>query len=244
MKAIPKQMTEIISEIWENQSDYELIYASDIVMMNGADFAITMANYYMNWYYMYTDFPIGGDDPHTATEYESFYMLWTNYIDNNLENFRRLYQALHQAYNAAFTDDYMETYNENKADTFEHGKVATTSFDHFNTKSTYNSNVEDQVTTDTGDSYRNDTKQLRGGYDDVEQTGSTSLTNSGVDTHRVMRDEMYNRKTVTGRRGNVADQILSEIDLRTDADLTDFIIKGFVERHLFILNEMGCHNGT
>lgn len=244
MKTKSVKITQILSEIWENQSDYQLTYENEVIF-SGADFALDIVNYYSEWYYTYTDAPITVHGiVHTATEYEWFYMLWRNYLDNNADNFRKLYQALHYDYNGALNDDYTETYNENKADTFEHGKVSTTTFNDFKTKTTYNSNVTDQVTTDTNDSYRNDTKQNRGGDDTVEQLGSTALTNSGTDTHRIIRDELQNRKTVQGRHGNTADTILSEINLRTDADLSDYILSGFIKRHLYILNEMGCCHGT
>lgn len=229
------QLTEIIQEIWTNQNDF-LIAG----ILSGADVAISFANDYVKWCYTYTALQRIGAEPATEySKYEWFKVLWDNYVDNNLANFALLYNALHTEYDPVNTIDYKESENMVFSHENSYGKSRTTTFNNLKSQTDYNSNVTDQVTTDTDITLRDDTKQNRGGHDSTTQSGSFTVADSGVDTLTDTKLDTQNYKTYTGRRDvDIASRLMTELKLRTDADLSDYIISGFADRHLYLINDI------
>lgn len=227
MRTRPVKIAEILSDIYANQSYFDVEYVSGTNMLTGANFVTDLCTLYSDWSFIYNDIDSNYD------EYAWFKRLWSAYVSDNLENFKRLYQGLSQAYNASFTVDIRKEYNEDKTDELDHGKTVTVTPTEYMSTTTYNSTFTDQTTTDTSTTLRDDNAQVRSGYDTVEQSGTLETKDSGKDTRTVKRDSLKNYDTISGREGNVAQQLLDEIGLRQH-DVSDIIIAGFVKKYLFL----------
>lgn len=221
------KIAEILSDIYANQSYFDVTYSVGVTMLDGSNFAIDLATLYSDWCFLYPDI-----DEH-LNEYDWFKKIWTAYTTDNDTNFKRLYDSLSAVYNAADTIDIKKAYNEDKSDELDHGKTVTVTPTDYTSTTTYNSTFTDQTTTDTSTTLRDNTAQARTGYDTVVQSGTLATADTGKDTRTVKRDSTKNFDTIKGRDGNVSQQLLDEIGLRQH-DISDVIISGFVKKYLFL----------
>lgn len=227
MKVSPVKIAAVLSDIYANQSYFDVEYAAGINMLNGSDFVTQLLTLYSDWSFLYNDIDSNVD------EYAYFKKIWSSYISDNLHNYQHLYQAMIQAYNASYTTDLRKEYNEEKTDELDHGKTVTVTPNQYKSTTTYNSTFTDRTTTDTSTTLRDDTAQARSGFDTVEQSGTLETKDSGKDTRTIKKDALKNYDHILGREGNVASQILDEIGLRQH-DVSDIIIEGFVKKYLFL----------
>ena len=202
------KIAEILSDIYANQSYFDVTYSVGVTMLDGSNFVIDLATLYSDWCFLYPDI-----DEH-LNEYDWFKKIWTAYTTDNDSNFKRLYESLTAVYNAADTIDIKKAYNEDKSDELVHGKTVTVTPTDYTSTTTYNSTFTDQSTTDTSTTLRDNTAQVRTGYDTVAQSGSLATADTGKDTRTIKRDISKNYDTIKGHEGNVAQQLLDEIGLR------------------------------
>lgn len=227
MKVRAVKIAEILSDIYSNQNYFNVSYDSSTDMLTGSNFVTDIITLYSDWSFLYNDID------NSVDEFAFFKRLWNSYIIDNIDNFKHLYEALTAQYNAADTVDIRKAYNEDKTDELDHGKTVTVTPTEYMSTTTYNSTFTDQTTTDTSTTLRDDNAQVRSGYDTIEQSGTLETKDSGKDTRTIKRDNTKNYDTITGREGNVAQQLLDEIGLRQH-DISDVIIQGFIRKYIFL----------
>lgn len=158
---------------------------------------------------------------------------WTRMIQDNQDDLNRIYAAVTAEYKAL--SDYAET----KTDELSYGHTETTDHGHVITDGgtrtvdqTYDSSQSQDVTPFNDETYYNNVKNTHEGTDtrtttdDLTHThsGSDTLTHSGKDTHTI---------TTNGYKGQPADWIQREYEMRLKIDLLDTIVDSYARRYLY-----------
>lgn len=158
---------------------------------------------------------------------------WTRMISDKQDDYNRIYAAISAEYKAL--SDYAET----KTNELSYGHVETTGHGHIITDGgtrtvdqTYDSSQSQDVTPFNDETYYNNVKNTHEGTDtrtttdDLTHThsGSDTLTHSGKDTHTITTD---------GYKGQPADWIQREYEMRLKVDLLDTIVDSYARRYLY-----------
>ena len=158
---------------------------------------------------------------------------WTRMIQDKQDDLDRIYAALTAEYKVL--SDYAET----KTDELSYGHTETTDHGHVITDGgtrtvdqTYDSSQSQDVTPFNDETYYNNVRNSHDGNDtrtttdDLTHThsGSDTLTHSGKDTHTITTD---------GYKGQPADWIQREYEMRLKVDLLDTIVDSYARRYLY-----------
>lgn len=158
---------------------------------------------------------------------------WTRMIQDKQGDLNRIYAAVTAEYQA------LSDYSELKTDALSYGHVETTGHGHIITDGgtrtvdqTYDSSQSQDVTPFNDETYYNNVKNTHEGTDtrtttdDLTHThsGSDTLTHSGSDTHTITTD---------GYKGQPAEWIKKEYEVRLKVDLLDTIVDLYARRYLY-----------
>ena len=212
-------------------------YDLSTVIVNTAEILNTFASDYFNWSYVYLEYNTAVNTPVAW-----FRTLWTHYVDNNQENWRRMYYSLYASDN--IDGEYHKHREENKdiKDELSNGKKTTTEYTNLSTEREYGSSDTDykqinQVTTDTETTPRDQSASIiQGNYKDT-QNGKVEATNSGKDTRTITAGADKNYSDEYGFDGDMS-KILESLNLRKREDLARYIIQEFARQNLILVPEM------
>lgn len=217
-------------------STYFDVSAGGEVIFSGSDFVTELIGSYHSWYFLFCKFG-------AFTEpIQWFKELWTSYKSKNLDNWIKAYDAYTLEYNPLqnYSREIQTGYKNTK--TLQHGKISTSTTTDMTSETEYDSDTTDDTTTfETPVSYRDAMKSTHGGKDTVTVNGTVEVADTGTDTITDTRLKADNTVTENGRSGqSMPDEIAKEIQLRLADDLSDEIINGFINKHLFLLPSEEC----
>lgn len=237
------QMKEILETLLDEASTpagtMTVWYDLSTVIVNTAEILNTIASDYFDWSYIYLEYNTAVNTPVAW-----FRTLWTHYVDNNQENWRRMYYSL---YASDYIDgEYHKHLSENKdiTDELTNGKKTTTEYTNLSTEREYGSSGSEykqtnQVTTDTETTPRDQSAtKIDGKYKDT-QNGKIEATNSGKDTRTIKGTAANNYKEEYGFNGDMV-KVLESLNIRKREDLARYIIQEFARQNLILLPEMRC----
>lgn len=230
-----KRPTETIAKLLTIEgaaTDFDVyvnINGTDIVVIASAD----VRHYLWEHYYEWSIFTKGDT---LSAKYMYLVYCFGEYCKEMRNSFNRIYAALTQEYDP--TADYRrkETTDYKLTHETKYGKTSTNTAEDYESKTEYNSNVGDEVSTDgTPASLRDHTRTSKGGYDSTTLNGTLTTELSGTDTTTDTREAADNIKLIEGNNRSPQEAIRDEIELRMGNDFCDIIIKGFASRYLFLL---------
>lgn len=184
-------------------------------------------------YYEWSMFSIKGS---LSEQYSYLLLAFHRYCEEMASSFQKLYEALSASYDPIADYRRKETTDYKLSHETEYGKTSTNTAEDYESRTDYNSDVGDEVSTDgTPASLRDHTRTTKGGYDTTTLNGKMTTELSGTDTVTDTRKAADNVKLIEGNNRSPQEAIRDEIELRMGDDFGDIIIKGFASRYLFLL---------
>lgn len=229
-----RQTTQIsqIHEVVPGATDFNVnvtYNGETITVIIGNDFLQYLALQYWEW-----SFFSQGD---TAADWYTYLLAAFNlYMAEMSDNYDRIYAALMKSYDPAANYSRDEQQSHKNTRTLLHGNMKTTSYDNYQSETSYASNVSSDVTTFDDTALRNKDKTSKGGKDTTTLSGSVATAYTGTDTTTDTGLLADNERKVTGlQRAAAAENIQKELDMRLHNDFLDIVLQGFADRYLFLL---------
>ena len=245
MKRTLIQISEILQTLIDESATpagaLAVWYDLETIIISTEEVLQVLATDYYSWNFIYLDYP------NTNTPVSWFRKLWANYINNNQENFRKMWFDL---YNSDYMDGVYEKHkSENKdiTDELTNGKKTTTEYTNLSTEREYGSSGSEykqtnKITTDLDTTPRDQSAAtIEGKYKDT-QNGKVEATNSGKDTRTIKADSSKNYIDETGFSGDMKN-IIDMYGLRKKEDLAQFIMQDFARKNLLLVPERRVDNG-
>lgn len=208
------------------------------VMGSGGESTVILSNYLVRHlmerdYYEWSMFTIEGT---LKQQYDYMLLCYHRYCEEMGASFQKIYEAFYAQYDPIADYRRKETTDYKLTHETEYGRTSTNTAEDYESKTDYNSNVGDEVSTDgTPASLRDHTRTTKGGYDTTTLNGTLTTELSGTDTVTDTREADDNVKLIEGNNRSPQEAIRDEIELRMSDDLGDIIIKGFASRYFFLL---------
>lgn len=231
----PVMIQQIADSLMQNESFFN-ITVNDNEIFSGNDLITELLGSYHSWYFLFVK--VG-----SFTEpLQWFKQLWLSYKNKNIDNWARAAEAYALEYNPLqnYSREIQTGYKNTK--TLQHGKISTSTTTNMTSETEYDSDTTDDTTTfETPVSYRDAMKSTHGGKDTTTVNGTIEVADTGTDTITDTRLKTDNTVTENGRSGlSMPDEVRKEIELRLADDLSDEIINGFINKHLFLMPAEEC----
>lgn len=234
MSTKPVMIQQIAESLLLNESFFNINIEGDEIF-SGNDLITELLGSYHSWYFLFVK--VGA----FTEPLQWFKQLWLSYKNKNIDNWIKAAEAYSLEYNPLqnYSREIETSYKNTRS--LLHGKTTTSTTTDMTSETEYDSNTTDGVTTyETPVSLRNAVKSEHGGKDTTTINGTVEVANTGTDTVTDTRLKADNKVTENGRNGlSMSDEIRKEIELRLSDDLTDEIINGFINKHLFLLPSEG-----
>lgn len=200
---------------------------SDVVVVANDDVRHEFEYFYNTWK-MFTR----GDS--SAAEYAYLVFCFSEYCKETQNSLNRIYSALYNSYDPTCDYSRHETTAYKNTRETEYGKSTNTANSNSG-KTTYNSTTSEDTTTFDSQALRPATETTHGGYDTQSLNSSIATSTDGTDTTTDTRLPDDNIIDVEGNNNSPQKSISDEIQLRIHNNFTDIVIKGFVDKYLFLL---------
>lgn len=245
MKRTLIQVKEILQTLIDEAATPEGSLAvwldSDTVMISTDEVLQALAMDYYTWDFIYLDYPA------TNTPVAWFRKMWANYINNNMENFRKMWYDLNNPDNIEGYYEKHKSENKDITDEMDNGKTTTTTYTNLSNEREYGSSnttykQTNKITTDLDTTPRDQSAAtIEGNYKDT-QNGEVKAVNSGKDTRTIKADSSKNYIEEYGY-SNDSNSIIKMFELRKKEDVALFIMQDFAKKNLILLPERRCDNG-